>query len=108
MLLCQVFGANNVEFITKTRTEHLTEEDKKRARKLVDKAHELHEEFLFEAAAETYKRALEHWAHPAIHLSLANLYSKNRPLDAHAHLLEAVRFGPEALHPESVSASCPH
>ncbi|TRY63379.1 hypothetical protein TCAL_03653 [Tigriopus californicus] len=29
---CKVFGANNVELITKTRTEHLTEEDKKRAK----------------------------------------------------------------------------
>lgn len=29
---CKVFGAHNVELITKTRTEHLTEEDKKRAK----------------------------------------------------------------------------
>jgi len=29
---CKVFGANNVELVTKTRTEHLTEEDKKRAK----------------------------------------------------------------------------
>ena len=28
----KVFGANNVELITKTRTEHLTEEDKQRAK----------------------------------------------------------------------------
>ena len=28
----KVFGAHNVELITKTRTEHLTEEDKKRAK----------------------------------------------------------------------------
>ena len=28
----KVFGANNVELITRTRTEHLTEEDKKRAK----------------------------------------------------------------------------
>jgi hypothetical protein len=27
-----VFGAHNVELVTKTRTEHLTEEDKKRAK----------------------------------------------------------------------------
>ncbi len=29
---CKVFGAHNVELVTKTRTEHLTEEDKKRAK----------------------------------------------------------------------------
>ena len=29
---CKVFGAHNVELITKTRTEHMTEEDKKRAK----------------------------------------------------------------------------
>ena len=28
----KVFGANNVELVTRTRTEHLTEEDKKRAK----------------------------------------------------------------------------
>ncbi len=29
---CKVFGAHNVEIVTKTRTEHLTEEDKKKAK----------------------------------------------------------------------------
>ncbi|CAH0563655.1 unnamed protein product [Brassicogethes aeneus] len=29
---CKVFGASNVEFITKTRTEHLTETDKQRSK----------------------------------------------------------------------------
>ena len=28
----QVFGANNVEIVTKTRTEHMTAEDKQRAK----------------------------------------------------------------------------
>ncbi|XP_064612137.1 ankyrin repeat domain-containing protein 13B-like isoform X2 [Liolophura sinensis] len=31
---CKVFGASNVELITKTRTEHLTEQDKKRCKKV--------------------------------------------------------------------------
>jgi septin 4 len=29
---CKVFGASNVELVTKTRTEHLTETDKVKAR----------------------------------------------------------------------------
>ena len=29
---CKVFGANNVELVTKSRTEHMTEEDKKRSK----------------------------------------------------------------------------
>jgi len=29
---CKVFGANNVEIVTKTRTEHMSEEDKQRAK----------------------------------------------------------------------------
>ena len=28
----QVFGANNVELVTKTRTEHMTDEDKQKAK----------------------------------------------------------------------------
>ena len=29
---CKVFGANNVEIVTKTRTEHMSAEDKQRAK----------------------------------------------------------------------------
>jgi len=33
-LCAQVFSASNVQLVTKTRTEHLTEQDKKRTKKV--------------------------------------------------------------------------
>lgn len=76
----------------------VSDADKKRVRWLVARAYKLHEQFLFEGAADLYEQAIKHWAHPAIHLSLATLYSKKSELrKAHHHLQQAVRFGAEPL-----------
>lgn len=53
---------------------------------------------LFVKAAETYRRALQHWDHPAIHYNLAlALLTLNRPLEFHASLEGALRYGGEPL-----------
>lgn len=56
------------------------------------------EEGLFLQALESYQQALGQWNHPAIHynMALASM-SLDKPLEGHAHLTEAMRYGPEPL-----------
>lgn len=78
--------------------EGVTVEQKQRAGELVDKAHALHVNFQFNEAADTYEEALGHWSHPAIHLALGRVYiSLVKPLAAHRHLREAIKWGPKPL-----------
>lgn len=55
----------------------------------------------FTAAATKYQAALQHWKHPGIHYNLAlSLISLDRPLEAYKSIVAALRYGPDALHPE--------
>lgn len=55
-------------------------------------------ESLFVRAATAYREALQAWEHPAIHHNLAlALASLDQPVEAHAHLEAALRFGPAPL-----------
>jgi hypothetical protein len=56
---------------------------------------------LFLQAVEKYREALKYWNHPGIHynLSLA-LLGLDRPIELHAHLKEAILYGPAPLDQE--------
>jgi tetratricopeptide (TPR) repeat protein len=48
---------------------------------------------LFVKAADTYRQALQHWSHPAIHFNRAlALQTLNKPLELHVNLEEALRY----------------
>jgi hypothetical protein len=55
----------------------------------------------FAEAATAYRGALQHWDHPGIHYTLAlALISLDRPIEASEAIVEALRYGPDALHPD--------
>ena len=70
---CKVFGANNVELVTKTRTEHLTDEDKKRAKSHKNPL----QSFLGMAEVEVKQAALD--AGAATSSANAEYFSVNNP-----------------------------
>lgn len=70
---CKVFGANNVELVTKTRTEHLTDEDKKRAKSHKNPL----QSFLGMAEVEVKQAALD--AGAAATSANAEYFSVNNP-----------------------------
>lgn len=66
--------------------------------KLFDEGNTLLEDALFVEAIEKYQEALTHWDHPAIHYNLAfALLRLNQPIEAHQHLVAALRYGVEPL-----------
>ncbi|WP_338865608.1 hypothetical protein [Myxococcus stipitatus] len=55
-------------------------------------------ESVFVDAARSYKRALQHWNHPAIHYNLAlALMNLDQPIEVYKHLQQAMSHGPEPL-----------
>lgn len=55
-------------------------------------------ESLFPKAATTYREALQHWDHPAIHYNLAlALVNLDQPIEVHEHLTAALKFGAAPL-----------
>lgn len=49
-------------------------------------------------AAESYRKALARWDHPAIHYNLAlALINLDQPIEVHEHLTKALQYGPEPL-----------
>lgn len=78
--------------------EGVSLERQSRARALYAEANALLHEYLLEEAMDKYREALAHWEHPAIHYHLARaLDSLGRPLEADAHLVEALRYGEAAF-----------
>jgi tetratricopeptide (TPR) repeat protein len=72
-------------------------ERQEKARAVYVEANDLLHEYLLEEAMEKYREALTHWEHPAIHYNLARaLDSLGRPLEADAHMQEALRYGAAA------------
>lgn len=53
---------------------------------------------IFTKAVETYKQALAHWDHPAIHYNMALALTKlDRPIEVELSLQKAISFGPDPL-----------
>jgi len=53
---------------------------------------------LFAKAAERYREALKHWAHPAIHYNLAlALMNLDQPIETYDSLQRAIKYGPAPL-----------
>jgi tetratricopeptide (TPR) repeat protein len=76
-------------------------EQRKRARVLYQAGNRFLADSLFAAAVTKYRAALQHWNHPGIHYNLAlSLISLDRPIEAYASIAAALRYGPDALHPE--------
>jgi tetratricopeptide (TPR) repeat protein len=72
----------------------------KRARALYQAGNRLLADSLFSAAVAKYRAALQHWNHPGIHYNLAlALVSLDRPIEAYESVVEALRYGPDALQP---------
>jgi hypothetical protein len=68
-------------------------EDQKAAEALFREGNSQMRAALFVKAADTYRRALQHWPHPAIHFNRAlALQTLNQPLELHANLEGALRY----------------
>ncbi|HSR99944.1 MAG TPA: hypothetical protein VLM79_22975 [Kofleriaceae bacterium] len=53
---------------------------------------------LFVKAAESYRKALASWDHPAIHYNLAlALINLDQPIEVHEHMTKALQYGPDPL-----------
>jgi hypothetical protein len=73
----------------------------KRAKVLYQHGNRLLANALFAPAATKYRAALQHWNHPGIRYKLAlALVSLDRPIEAYESIVEALRYGPDALEPD--------
>jgi tetratricopeptide (TPR) repeat protein len=73
--------------------EGVSLENQKAAEGLFQEGNSQMKAALFVKAAETYRKALQHWAHPAIHFNRAlALQTLNSPLELHEDLEEALRY----------------
>jgi len=60
------------------------------------------EESRYAQALDKYRKALEHWDHPAIRFNMAvALVNLDKPLEAYVHLEKAMKYGPAPLGPDS-------
>ena len=72
--------------------------DQQSAQALFQEGNERLKESVFVEAVNQYRRALQHWNHPAIHYNLAlALMNLDRPVEVHKHLVSAMQHGPEPL-----------
>ncbi|HYO51798.1 PEGA domain-containing protein [Archangium sp.] len=79
----------------------ISKEDQALVVELFETGNTLLKESIFVQAAESYRKALEHWDHPAIHYNLAlALMNLDQPIEVHEHLVAAMRYGPEPLENE--------
>jgi tetratricopeptide (TPR) repeat protein len=76
-------------------------EQQKRAKLLYQDGNRLLANALFAPAVTKYRAALQHWNHPGIRYRLAlALVSLDRPIEAYENVVEALRYGPDALQPD--------
>ena len=74
--------------------EGVSEEDQARALELFRQGNQRFAEREYAEAAHLYRRALEHWDHPAIHGNLSvSLIHLDEPIEAYAETRRALRFG---------------
>ncbi|MCE9673492.1 hypothetical protein LY474_37365 [Myxococcus stipitatus] len=73
-------------------------EDQQAAQALFREGNDHLRESVFVEAIRSYRRALGHWNHPAIHYNLAlALMNLDQPIEVHKHLQSAMRHGVEPL-----------
>ena len=78
--------------------EGVSPEDRTRALALFAEGNQAWDDALFAEAANKYRAAAEHWAHPGIHYNLAKaLIHLEQPVEAYASVLLALAYGPDAL-----------
>jgi tetratricopeptide (TPR) repeat protein len=76
-------------------------EQQKRAKLLYQDGNRLLANAFFAQAVTKYRAALQHWNHPGIRYRLAlALVSLDRPIEAYENIVEALRYGPDALQPD--------
>jgi hypothetical protein len=76
-------------------------DQQKRAKVLYQDGNRLLANALFAPAVTKYRAALQHWNHPGIRYKLAlALVSLDRPIEAYENVVEALRYGPDALGPD--------
>jgi hypothetical protein len=79
----------------------VSQEQQMHAKALYQAGNRLFGNSLFAAAVTKYRNALKLWNHPGIHYNLAlALISLDRPLDAYESIVEALKYGPDTLHPD--------
>lgn len=79
----------------------ISEEKQKAALELFKEGNELLKESVFVQAADRYRKALQHWDHPAIHYNLAFcLLNLDQPVLVYEHLEKAMHYGPAPLEQE--------
>ncbi|MFP2928680.1 hypothetical protein ACLESO_26485 [Pyxidicoccus sp. 3LG] len=72
--------------------------DQQAAQALFEEGNEWLKDSVFVDASRLYRRALQHWDHPAIHYNLAlALMNLDQPIEVHKHLAAAVLHGPGPL-----------
>lgn len=76
-------------------------EQQKQAKVIYQAGNRLLANALFAPAVAKYRAALQHWNHPGIRYKLAlALVSLDRPIEAYENIVEALRYGPDALEPD--------
>lgn len=76
-------------------------DQQKRAKVLYQAGNRLLANALFAPAVSKYRAALQHWNHPGIRYKLTlALVSLDRPIEAYENVVEALRYGPDALEPD--------
>jgi hypothetical protein len=109
LLLAMVAGraaAQEPELDPKSATESawskgVPEESRQAAEALFKEGNALLRESITISAATMYREALARWDHPNIHYNLAlALMSLDQPIETHAHLVAAMKYGPEPLQQE--------
>lgn len=78
----------------------VTAEQKQEAARLFDEGTASLEGDLYEEAANSFREALKHWNHPAIHYNLALALMHSNPLECHKELEAAMQYGPEPVEAE--------
>jgi hypothetical protein len=76
----------------------VSEEDQRTALALFEQGNGLLADSVFVKAADKYREALAHWAHPAIHYNLAlALLNLDQPIEVYENLEKAMEYGPAPL-----------
>lgn len=75
-------------------------EDRKKAQARYDDGNVFLAANQYRQATQSYKQAIKHWPHPAIHFNLViSQLGEDRFIEAYIDLLEVMKYGPEALDP---------
>lgn len=96
------------EMETKGKTDRpwadgVSEENQAQALEFFKEGTALLKDAFFTRAVESYKKALEHWDHPAIHFNVAKaLMNLDQPVEAYKHLQSSMKYGGAPLDEEQI------